>query len=272
MPSTPTWSPMPGVPAPASPGGSHAGRIIAIVTAAVAFFVLLVVIVVVGVRSLGSNDAPVALPPSSTSQSPTAPVPTAPATPAAPLGTITPTTMQCEGGLPFMTIARVGATISGGGLTAPSLKSHGYLAAPGQAMAFTFLNKPVQVSKTVSGQWVSPLMLGALPKNNGFRNPQQAARTIVECLADNPGLYPGAYSLTDVAGKKIRVDGHPAYSLIQDVKVHDASTTEPGDTVQVIVVNTGNAKSYGVFVMAVPIGDKALLALQKSTAGQLHVK
>ncbi|GAB4008541.1 hypothetical protein GCM10028772_22900 [Nocardioides ultimimeridianus] len=269
---------MPGAPIPAQPGGgSHTGRTIAIVTAAVAFLVLLAIIAFVAVRTLGSDDAGPSAEPA-TSDTPTATDSTTPGTapsggvvPSAPLGSITPTAFQCDGVTPQIGGSSTAGRIRGGGLSAPALADHGYSVDRADAGAITFASGVSMVSKVVSQGWISMMALGSLPKANGFHSPEQAARVVVACMAADPNMYRGAYAVPEVSAQNTKVDGHAAFSLVQQIKVNDPTTTALGDTVQVVVVDTGNAKSYGVFLMGVPIGNKSLEALEKLTAANVRV-
>jgi hypothetical protein len=174
--------------------------------------------------------------------------------------------------MPLMSGARSGPTITGGGLTAPSLHDHGYQLDARDAAAFTFLDSPQMASKVVAKDWISPVVVGALPRSRGFSGVEASARSVIACMAENPLLYKDASALEDVSARRTTVDGHAAFSLVQDIKVADPGVKVAGDTVQVVVVDTGNPQSYGVFVMAVPIGQQPLLSLMRSTAGQLRVR
>lgn len=267
------------------PSGSGSGRTIAIVAAAVGVVVLLAVAAFVGVRVLGddSDDSSAGGPTGSTAPSelpstqpipsnPTLPGQPMPTAPGKPLGSLTPSVTQCYGGSPTTVSGRSGPTISAGGLTAPSLLSHGYQLDARDGIAFSFLDELQMTSKTVAKNWISPVVVGALPKADGFSGVEATARNVLACISENPSLYRGATALDDVSGHSTKVDGHAAYSLIQNIRIKDAGITVPGDTVQVVVVDTGNPRSYGVFVMAVPIGNQSLTALMKSTAEQLRVR
>jgi len=270
-PSTPQWSPMPGSPGgPGGQGGSGAGKVIAIVAGAVVVLVLLAVIAFVAVKAIGGgkgNDTAGSSPTTGgTPGSPVAPQPSKP------LGTITPSTTQCDGASPSLGPNGVGTTISGGGITSPSLTNRGYSASPRTAKAFGFAEQATAVAEDVTGNWVSPLMVGAVPKADGFSSVESAARATMVCTANDRHLYKGAYSLKQISASATKVDGHSAFSLIEDIRVHEAGLTVPGDRVQIVVVDTGNPKSYGIWLMAVPIGNGSLEALQRTTSQQLHVK
>ena len=265
------WSPMPGAPTPGQ-GGSGAGRTIAIVTGAVAFLVLLAILAFVGVKVLGGGDdtsaRPSGQPTPSTGQVPgtTPPGAVPPA-----LGTITPSTQQCAGGVPSASFVRVGDRISAGGLSAPSLKDHGYVAYPNIASALTFVNDLMATSKVVTTNWISTLVVAGVSRE-GFSSPENAARTLMVCTAEAPQMYQNPTALDELSATPVTVDGHRGFSITENIKVDEPGLKYAGDTVQIVVVDTGDAHHYGLFLMAVPIDDKPLLALQKSAAEQLHVK
>ncbi|HJQ06704.1 MAG TPA: DUF2510 domain-containing protein [Nocardioides sp.] len=285
LPDPPQWSPMPGAPTPAPAGGSASARTIAIASGAVAFVVLLAIIAFVAVRTLGNDDngAPSANAPiAGDTPTPTEPSipgipgipgtsPTAPLVPSKPLGTVTPTALQCYGGLAGGTgsIPR-GSTLSGGRLTVPN--PQGYRVLGDASVQFPFATGPQASEKAVSTGWASTLVIGGLPRSSGFTGLEQAARAVLACAANNPLLYTGVTDITDLSARSVTVDGHPAFSLVQDIRVNTPTTTAKGDTAQVVVVDTGNKQSYGVFLMVVPIGDQHYLGLQKSTVAGLRVR
>ncbi|GAB3852610.1 hypothetical protein GCM10028801_03840 [Nocardioides maradonensis] len=281
LPDPPQWSPMPGAPTPASPGGSATGRTIAIASGAVAFLVLLAIIAFVAVRTLGNdaNGSPSAQPPAATdtpTPTPTEPgvpgtSPSVPLVPASPLGTVTPTAVQCYGGLAGGTGSiPKGATLTGGGLTVAN--PHGYRVLGNAPVQFPFASGAQASAKTVATNWASTLVIGGLPRSSGFTGLEQAARAVLACAANNPVLYTGVTSIKDLSAKSVTVDGHRAFSLVQDIRVNTPTTTAKGDTAQVVVVDTGNKQSYGVFLMVVPIGNQHYLGLQKSTVAGLRVR
>lgn len=279
LPDPPQWSPMPGAPAPTPPGGSSTGRTIAIASGAVAFLVLLAIIAFVAVRTLGNDDngSPSAQPQAATDTPTPTPDPSIPGTspsgplvPSSPLGTVTPTAVQCYGGLAggVGSIPK-GRTLSGGRLSVTN--PQGYRVLGNASVQFPFASGPQAAEKTVSSNWASTLVVGGLPRSSGFTGLEQAARAVLACAANNPTLYTGVTSIKDLSAKSVTVDGHRAFSLTQDIRVDTPTTTAKGDTAQVVVVDTGNKQSYGVFLMVVPIGNQHYLALQKSTVAALRV-
>jgi hypothetical protein len=229
----------------------------------------------VGVRLLSGGPAEVRTLPSPTPVVPTLPtlpgLPGAPTAPAEPLGTLTPTALQCGGGVPGLRDVH-GARMTGGGLSVPTLLKQGYRYSASAGLGFPFASDAVGTMRQVARGWVSVVLVGGLSRANGFRSPEAAARAVMVCIANDPSSYQGAYALDETDGRRTTVDGRPAYDLTEDVKVHQPGLSVPGDTVRVIVVDTGNPRTYGIFMMMTPLGDPSYAALQKQAAAQLRVE
>ena len=68
------------------------------------------------------------------------------------------------------------------------------------------------------------------------------------------------------------MDGRPAWSIRADIEVDDPDLRTKGDTVEVIVVDTGSPESLAMFIGAVNIGDQSLAKTMDSTIKNLRVE
>ncbi|TYL49905.1 DUF2510 domain-containing protein [Nocardioides sp. BGMRC 2183] len=271
------WSPEP----PGGSGGST-GKTVGIVLGAVAALVVLALIAFFAVRAVagGDDDTTAGDDTSSedsastdgdeeesedTSPSEGSSDPSAPS-----VGT-------CTSGQPVSSRPNKGETITGGRLTMPSLKDEGYTIDHSYATAFTFAERMSTINRTIETSddglygWVSIGGVGGLRKNIGVESMEQATQLVMACMANNPELYSGFTGMTELESKAMKVDGHDAYSLIAELRVDDARIKAEGDQVQVVVVDTGHDRLYGLYIYAVPIGDDKLIALQEQTIGKVTV-
>lgn len=263
----PAWSPQPG--GGNSSGGS--GKTIAIIVAAVLALVLLGVGGFFGVRALSGDDDPKADDDSSetadesdATDSTDATEPTDETS-----STITPTGIQCSGGTadPETPPAPKAKQLTGGGLTLPRLD--GYTLATGGNVAFTFPDDFVLQYVEVEEYWISLTGVGGLSKANGFDDVDTAAEVIMQCLTSNDQIYKGFTGRTDLKNESIDISGKPAHHIRSEVRVDDARVTVEGDVVDVIVVDTGDADSFGVYIAMAAIGDDQLIARNEDVTARL---
>ncbi|MEZ0577709.1 DUF2510 domain-containing protein [Nocardioides sp. MH1] len=270
-------------PSSPPPGSGGSGKVAALVAAAVVGLVVLGVLAFVGIRALSDDDSTTAS--DDGTGEPTTSAPTNPTTPTSPTGpetsptapdSTTPTDQQCKAGLPTPTTTPPkGATkVSGGRLTIPV--PDGYEADTQYSSAFTFADDFTPVQKVIEQNkktgWVSIYGVGALRKANGYDDPAQAAETVMACMAASQDLYADFVGRDPVSSGAITIDGKDAYQVTSDLRIDDPDLDVTGDVAQVIVVDTGDADTYGVFVTVVPIGDDALIAQQASFAPQIRVR
>ncbi|WP_022909629.1 DUF2510 domain-containing protein [Aestuariimicrobium kwangyangense] len=113
--------------------------------------------------------------------------------------------------------------------------------------------------KQITSTWVSVNAVGALRVADGFEAPEPAARVMMSCFASS-GYYRGFTGRTDVVSEAITIDGHQAYHLRSEIFVGDQGPDIKGDVVDVVVVDTGNPESVGVYVNSATIDDSATQA------------
>lgn len=274
----------PGPPAaPYGPTGGYAaaprrsGLTILLVVVAVLAFAGLGVGGFVGYRVLADDDDAGAAAGERTSA--TDPVTTAPTEVSSPTGPTSatggPTDQQCHGGVPTPSVTprRNAERVSGGSLSIPV--PPGYAPEVAYASAFTWADGFTPLQKTIEQVdqygWVSIYGVGGLRRANGFDDPAQAAEVVMACMAASPDLYSHFSGREDLASGEITVDGADAYQLTSELRVDDPQISVEGDVAQVIVVDSGDPDSYGVYITVVPIGDQRLLRQQQQFADQITV-
>lgn len=190
-----------------------------------------------------------------------------------------PTTLQCTGGLPLEGATGLdGRNLTGGGLRLR--KPPGFSDDPAkggdQAGAFTFAEGVYAPSKvierTATSGWVAVYALGGLTRANGFEDPEQAAGTVLGCMAASEAFYRDLTGSTVLDSSAVTVDGAPAWSITAELRVDQPDLTVPGDVARIVVVDTGDPDSFGLFVSVVPIDDDALIAEQDDYSSRLRLQ
>jgi hypothetical protein len=274
------WSPAGPPPPPPASGG--AGTKVALI--------LLVIVLVAGVGvggffgvraltddsddSSASDESSVSTEPSESadgSESPTeAESATIDPSPATELPSTAPTAIPaaCTAGAPEGGKAP-GAVLRGGGLQAPKPAE---FAPMGLDSVFTFADKVATVGRQIETNWVAVYALGGLSRATGYSSLEQAAESVLTCMTGSDSFYQGFTGRTDQGSSAISVGGHEAWRITSEVRVDNPQVTEEGDVATVIVVDTGAAGTYGLFVSVVPIGNADLIGQQEQVAGALEVR
>ncbi len=145
-----------------------------------------------------------------------------------------------------------------------------------QAGAFTFADGVVapskEIERTATSGWVAVYALGGLTRANGFDEPEQAARTVLGCMAASEVFYQNLVSTTELDSTAVTVDGAPAWAITAELRVDQPDLTVPGDVARIVVVDTGDPDSFGLFVSVVPIGDDAMVAEQDQYSSRLRLQ
>ena len=247
---------------------------------ALAVALVLAIVVAVAVRAvlvIGEGVTPPPAAPASTQPSPDA-VPTSlPPTqaPTEPDGSATPTPgdstvpAECALGDPAARQPHPSdGRIHGGGLSFP--KTAGFTPTDQQSY-FSWAYDIGGQDRAVEERWNSTYVVGALPTFEGFESPKQAAELVLECTVSS-GLYEGFSGRTEVSSSSIVVDKRRGWAILSEVRVDNPDVSVPGDTLVVIVVDTGSPESLAMFWACVPIGDNAALQQLEAVAGQLQVE
>ena len=158
--------------------------------------------------------------------------------------------------------------IHGGGLSFPEVR--GWESSAGSAYRWAY-DVGSQVKLAESPNWYSDLTVGALFTGDGFDEPRRSAELVMQCMITS-GLYQNLVGRENIWSKAVTVDGHPGWSIRADVLVDYPDLATKGDTVEVIVIDTGSPESLAMFVGAADIGDRALQKTLDSTIKDLRVE
>ncbi|WP_161606031.1 DUF2510 domain-containing protein [Microlunatus speluncae] len=249
----------------------------AVIVGLIALVVVLGLIVFFVVRQLGSGSQPITDDPvpsstvsgwddSSPTAAPSSPTPTPTPSPSG-SSTARPLT-ECPLGNPR---ARAGhpddGRVHGGGLSFPRVAGwQDDLQTSGVSWAYDVASQ----SKILEPTWLSLVAVGELRREDGFAAPKQAAESIMQCVATS-SFYSYFESAKDLKSEAAKIDGHDAWWIRTDIRVNNPDIEAKGDTVDVIVVDTGNPDTFGMFLGGVTIGDQGLLAILDGTVRDLTV-
>ena len=184
------------------------------------------------------------------------------------------TVQQCTGGRPQPTDEPEEGTrrVSGGGLTIPV--PDGYAPDTSYSEQFTFADDFTPLQKVIEQNdqsgWVSIYGVGALRKSNGYTDPEQAAEVVMSCMAQSTSLYNLFTGRVDLSAGEITIDGNEAYQVTAELRVDDPALDVEGDVAQVVVVDMGDAETFGLYVTVVPIGDQALIDQQEALVDRIR--
>ncbi len=158
--------------------------------------------------------------------------------------------------------------IHGGGLSFPRSDAFGPTQQQGY---FSWAYDVAGQDRRVEATWISSYIVGALPTFEGFESPKQSASLVLACTVRSP-LYTGLTGQTQLASRKITVDGQPGWALRTEIRVDNPAVSVAGDVVEIIVVDTGSPESLSMFWASVPIGDSAALTQLQTTIGRLKAE
>lgn len=127
----------------------------------------------------------------------------------------------------------------------------------------------VQTDEVQQG-WFSLVSVGALSIADGFTTPRQAALGVFDCMASS-GFYEGYTGRTMLSSQAYSVGAASGWRVRGEVYVADQGPAIPGDTLDIVVLNTGSAESLGMFMSAVTIGDTQRAALAQAALESLAV-
>lgn len=252
--------------------GGGSGKTIGIVIAGVLVLVLLGVAGFFGVRALtGDDDGDKKADDPSSDASESGSTDSSESPTDGGSSTVVPTGIQCTGGSPEPE-ADPGpspATISGGGLTIPV--PAGYTVAVELSPPHSFADQILVAFKSVEESWITEFAVGALPRSNGFDDVAEAAEIIMQCLTTNVDIYEGFSERTDLKREEITVDGKPGYVITSEIRVENPKVTVEGDVTSVVVVDTGDEDSYGLFLGVGTLGDPTSTALVDTQIAAIQV-
>lgn len=185
--------------------------------------------------------------------------------------TVRPSGIQCTGGTgdPEEDPSPDIKELEGGGLTIP--RREGYTIATGGDVAFSFPDAFVLQYTDVEEKWISLTGVGGLARANGFDSVDTAAEVVVQCLTSSDLVYSGFTGRTDLKNESIDIDGKPAHRITTEIRVEDPRITVDGDVLDVIVVDTGDPESFGVYIAMAAIGNDDLISKNEDTMASLSV-
>lgn len=123
--------------------------------------------------------------------------------------------------------------------------------------------------KTIEKSWISMFAVGTLRIADGFHEPKQAAEAVMQCTASS-SFYRDFASRNDLSTREVTVGGHKGYAIRAEIFIDNPDYTTKGDVVEVIVLDVGSPEALGMYMGAVPIGDKDLMAQLDATAKDLR--
>lgn len=127
------------------------------------------------------------------------------------------------------------------------------------------------IERTGESGWISMMVVGEVRRADGYTSAEQAALSLVSCMAGSPSMYASYESDEQLSSKETTVQGKDAWEVRQEIRIDDPVLEALGDTAVVIVVDTGSEETLSVFAGVVPIGNEALLAGLDRTAAGLTV-
>ncbi|WP_420175814.1 DUF2510 domain-containing protein [Luteococcus sp. OSA5] len=115
-------------------------------------------------------------------------------------------------------------------------------------------------SSPLGTRWFSVQAVGAVSKADGFEEPRNSARMMMSCFATS-GYYSGFTGRKDLQSEAVDINGKQGWRLRSEVYVDMEDLPQvDGDVIDVIVVDTGDPESLGVFVSSATIGDGETLS------------
>lgn len=112
-----------------------------------------------------------------------------------------------------------------------------------------------------SHRWFSMSAVGALHTVDGFDQPKRSAFQVMSCFATS-SYYSGYTGRSNLLSEAVTINGRPGWRLRSEVYVTMKDLPQvAGDVIDVIVVDTGDPESLGVYISSVTIDDNARLDL-----------
>jgi hypothetical protein len=158
--------------------------------------------------------------------------------------------------------------VHGGGLSFP--KVPGWTDSSGTSFSWAY-DVGEQTTLVESPGWYANLAVGALFTGEGFDEPRRSAELVMQCVITS-GLYKNIVDRESVGSKAVTVDGRPGWSIRADILVDHPDLETKGDTVEVMVIDTGSPESLAMFIGAVDLGERDLIATMDATIEDLRVE
>ena len=100
------------------------------------------------------------------------------------------------------------------------------------------------------------MAVGAVNTVDGFTDMATTARQSAECVSTS-GYYYGVTGVETIKDEAYNVGAFSGWIYQMNVRISEPRelTGIPGDTVTVIVIDTGDPESMGIFISCITIGD-----------------
>jgi hypothetical protein len=158
--------------------------------------------------------------------------------------------------------------VHGGGLSFPKTAD---FAPTTRQLYFSWAYDVAGQDRAVDERWYSTYVVGALPTFDGFETPKQSAEMVLDCTVSSP-LYRGFTGRTEVSSRPTAIDKRKGWELRSQVRVDSPDIGVSGDTVVVVVIDTGSPESLAMFWACVPTGDATALRQLEAVVGRLQVE
>lgn len=166
-----------------------------------------------------------------------------------------------------------GNELRGGGLVIPAAGDWN----DGSSQAFSLpwtRDMQAQTREIYRGQgttWFSVQAVGAVQKSDGFTEVRNSARMMMSCFATS-SYYSGFIGRKDLVTEQVTVGGKKGWHLRSEVYVEMESLPQvAGDVIDVVVVDTGNPDTFGVFVSSATIGDAPVQGVVDAAREQMKL-
>jgi len=157
--------------------------------------------------------------------------------------------------------------VLGGGLSFEPPPGYDY--SKGLSFEYGFTLAPRAVDKPIRGGYTSTYAVASLDRRD-FGTLEQAATSAAECYASGDFYLDPLPTYVPGDTETLTVDGRDAVSAGGELQLVDEPI--PGGDVQVIVVDTGDPETFGVFVGDQILGDADLLAEREQVVSGLRVE
>lgn len=118
--------------------------------------------------------------------------------------------------------------------------------------------------------WLSGQMVGRLAQADGFKDPRTSAAQLMDCFATS-SYYRDFTGRDDVVSEAVTIDGRPGWHLRTNIRVDSPGLPGiPGDRMDVVVVDTGEAGTLAVWSGWATIGDANGEKLVDDAMASLH--
>ena len=124
--------------------------------------------------------------------------------------------------------------------------------------------------KTIAPGWMSNISVGLVKTSEGFTGTRQSAESLMSCMASSD-LYIGFTGREDFRNQEYTLDGRSGWRITANVYVDNQGAIK-GDVVDIIVLDTGRADGFSVFISCATIDDRTNLDEVAAATDSLRVE